>query len=246
MTGPNDALASLQLPHLEDAEQVELHLQDVTLGGYYFPAGESARAVLIVHGWGEDASVQADAARHFRNAGLHALSLSLRGSRGSSGCDDYGLRQPHDTLHALHWLKQRSRASRLYLYGYSQGGLVVLLTLALNPPVAAAAVLNAPADVSTFARDTPFAFITSYLNAVCHDGLWQERSPLRACHRITTPVAIVVSEDDRHVPPSHSHDLHACLPGSVLRVIRGAQHQLTNEQREHVWNHALQVFNQHQ
>ncbi|AFZ68173.1 alpha/beta hydrolase family protein [Deinococcus peraridilitoris] len=235
-------IAGVHLPQVPDAHPVELVFDDLTLGGYLLEAWTSQRALLLLHGWGEDASSHLHAARFFRERGFHVLTLSLRGSRGSGGCDDYGLRQPHDTIRALNWLQARTGAQQLYLYGFSQGGLVALLTLAQGAPVTATAVLNAPTDVKDFARTTSFSFVTRYLEAVCADGLWQERSPLHQAGRIRAPVLIVASTADRQVRPEQSARLHALLPGSTLKTLPDEDHLPGETVLREVWEAVARFY----
>ena len=232
-----------RLPRLEDAQSVSLSCNDVTLGGYFFEAPGTGRAVLVLHGWGEDAGVHVPAARHFQRAGYHTLTLSMRGWRGSSGRDDYGLKQVQDTVCALGWLEKRTQAKNLFLYGFSQGGLVALLASATGADVAGVATLNAPTELKSFYKSTSFSGVRRYLDTVCKDGLWDERSPLYKAANVRAPVLLLASEADTFVPPEQSSNLHKQLPNSRLQLLPQMGHVLEEDQAQDVWNKIISFFN---
>lgn len=230
------------LPAPTDAEAVLVDADDVTLGGLLFEAPRADRAVLILHGRGEDAADHAPAARAFRDAGFHALSLSMRGARGSGGTNDYGLRQPDDVCAALAHLRARTGARRAFLYGFSQGGFVSLLALARGAQVRAAATLNAPGDMRTFARDTAVPAVRRFVEDANRDGRWRERSPLCHADRVRVPVLLCVSADDVHVPPSEGRRLLERLPRAAWREVPGAGHRLDEAQARPVWADVARFF----
>lgn len=237
-------IPGLTLPDVPDATPVGLTVNGVTLGGYFLAGAPGSPALLIAHGWGEDAATHLPTARFFRTRGYHVLSVSQRGWRGSGGCDDYGLRQPDDVCVVLQWLQERTGAADVFLFGFSQGGLVTLLALTRDTNARAAAVVNAPVDVRDFAARTSFPFVTRYLQAVCSDGLWEDRSPLLHAARIRVPVLLFASEQDRQVPPDHARRMHERLPGSVLRVLPAASHAPTHTEWDTVRDETFGFFEQ--
>ena len=88
--------------------------------------GASAPAVLLTHPFDGDAYAVAPMAVALRDAGYHALAISMRGFGRSGGRDDCGLRQPDDLIAVLEWMHGRGEidGDRLGLYGRSQGGMV--------------------------------------------------------------------------------------------------------------------------
>src|SRR5688500_13569231 len=67
------------LPALPDAEPVRIQGAGVLLGGYLFcapPANAPGPTVVLLHGYGGDASTMAEPARLLVQAGYHALALS--------------------------------------------------------------------------------------------------------------------------------------------------------------------------
>jgi len=120
------------LPILPDARNVLIWGDGVFVGGYLFQPSELnevAPAILLLHGHGVDALDMVEPARLLSRAGYIALSLSMRGWRGSGAIDDCGLRQANDTVQVLEWLATQPPVNpeRIGIVGTSQGGQVALL-----------------------------------------------------------------------------------------------------------------------
>ena len=95
-----------QLPQIDDAAPVLLEWNDVALAGYAWWASAPAPAFLLLHGWGEDASTLVPVARQVKQRDWHGISMSLRGWRGSTGVDDYGLSAARDIGRVLDWIRK--------------------------------------------------------------------------------------------------------------------------------------------
>ncbi|CAL9510725.1 AB hydrolase superfamily protein YdjP [Streptomyces sp. enrichment culture] len=59
--------------------------------------------------------------------------------------------------------------------------------------------------------------------------------------RVTVPALVVVGEDDEYTPVPVAESLHALLPDSTLRVVKGAAH-MPNLERPAEFNEALAAF----
>ncbi len=96
----------------------------VELGGYlYSTDAPVAASVIILHGYGSDATWTGWIGALLAQEGFAALSLSQRGWLGSTGDEDQGLRQPDDVLAAVSWLRLQPGFCRpVALLGFSQGG----------------------------------------------------------------------------------------------------------------------------
>lgn len=234
----------LELPDLPGSRRLMLPVNGVTLGGYGF-AREEAPGVVVLHGWGQDASDMAWAARALHEAGFAVRCLSLRGWRGSSGCDDYGVRQPDDIARVVEGWRATLGGQPVGVFGFSQGGLVALLAAARSADVRAVAALNPPTDLRAFARDTAFDFVRRYLNTVCADGLWQERSPLHHARAISAPTLLLAGSADRHVPPAQSAWLAARLTRGELVELPHAAHLPNAPERAVVLAHLTRFFKAH-
>lgn len=105
--------------------------------------------VVLVHGIGGSAGshYMMRAAKHAEEMGLSALRLNLRGADRFT--PDYYHAGLVEDLNAVLRSPELARYSRIYLYGFSLGGHVVLryLTRAPDPRVASACALCPPLDL---------------------------------------------------------------------------------------------------
>ncbi|WP_084048401.1 alpha/beta hydrolase family protein [Deinococcus hopiensis] len=214
----------LTLPLLADAAPLTLHLPDVALGGYGWWHSKPAPAALLLHGWGQDASAMALPAQAFRAAGWHAVSLSMRGWRGSSGCDDYGRSGVRDTCRALTWLAGQQGVTDVLLLGFSMGGLMALLTASVPSPARAVVAVSAPTELRRVYQTTSFGGLRRYYDAVLTPEQWVEGSPLHHAHRLTVPALVVVGLEDRVCPPQEGRSYASAAQARLLEV-PGMAHQ---------------------
>ncbi|MDL2344063.1 CocE/NonD family hydrolase [Deinococcus sp. MIMF12] len=213
----------LELPDLPDAAQLTVPCGDVTLGGYLWRQPDPAPAVLLLHGWGQDASDMATPARLLHSAGWHALSLSLRGWRGSGGCDDYGRSGPGDLGRVLAWLEAQSWVTSTAVLGLSLGGLVALLAAAQGHRVGQTVAINAPTDLRGIYDTTSSATLRRYYDAVLTLEQWVDGSPLTHAGRIGGPTWVVVGGEDRLCPPVLGREF-ARVSGAELLEVTGMGH----------------------
>lgn len=232
------ACGALDLPPLPGTERLRLRLPglapagpglgEMALGGYAWWAGGAgtAPAALLLHGWGQDAAALRGPAERLCAGGWHAVSLSLRGWRGSGGCDDYGRSGPGDTLAALAWLAARPRVAGLHLLGFSMGGLVALLTAARQPPsLRSVTAVSAPADLRAVYRDTAYHTVRAYYDAVFTPEQWAEASPLEHAARLTLPTRVAVGGRDRMCPPRPARALAEAAPQARLLEFPEMEHE---------------------
>lgn len=213
----------LSLPDLPDAARITLPLGDVTLGGYVWRQPEPAPAALLLHGWGQDASDMAVPARLLHAAGWHALNLSLRGWRGSGGCDDYGWSGPGDLGRVLAWLEAQPWATTTAVLGLSLGGLVALLGAAQGQRVGRVVAVNAPTDLRGIYETTSSSTLRRYYDAVLTPEQWVDGSPLTHAERIGGRARVVVGAKDRLCPPALGREF-ARASGSELLEVAGMGH----------------------
>ena len=156
------------LPDLQDGgERVRLPGADgIMLGGYlHRPRGAVLASVVVMPGYGSDATATSWAASRLARDGFAALSLSKRGWLGSGGAEDQGLRQPDDALEAAAWLRSQPGLDvPVALLGYSQGGQVALLAAARpRADLLAVAAFFPCTDLAGWARDTSEPGVAEYL-----------------------------------------------------------------------------------
>ena len=217
------------LPRLPGAVPVLLEFEDVQLGGYAWWCDRQAPAILLLHGWGEDASTMAPVARQVLDHGWHAVSISLRGWHGSTGVDDYGLSASLDISRVLAWIRRQPDVSGIVLVGFSMGGLMAALAAADQPAGALDGVVlvSAPAELHSFARDTAFSGVRRYLETTLQSRQWQDSSPLSHADRLIHPLLVVVGTEDTMTPPDQGRRLAGVTPASALLEVAGMGHHPT-------------------
>lgn len=216
-----------QLPEIDGAVPVTLDLGDVELGGYAWWDDRLAPAILLVHGWGEDASTMAPIAHQVRSRFWHAVSISMRGWPGSSGVDDYGLSASRDIGRVLAWIRRQPRVSSIVLLGFSMGGLMATLAAAGQEQgeLAGLTVVSAPSDLISFYRDTSYGGVQRYLDATLQANQWRDSSPLTYAQSLVHPMLIVTGTQDSMTPPRQGKRLaEAASNAKLLELDRMGHH----------------------
>ena len=233
-----------RLPDIRGARPLSLALGEVELGGYAWWDEGVAPAILLLHGWGEDASTMAPVARQVRSRSWHAVSISLRGWPGSSGVDDYGLSAPQDIGRVLAWLRRQPWVSSIVVLGFSMGGLMATLAAADQPQgaLAGVTVVSAPSDLSSFHRDTAFGGVRRYLDATLQDGQWRDSSPLSHARRLVHPMLVVIGTQDLMTPPEQGIRLAEAAPDAVLLQIEHMEHHPSSQDWERILTESSKLF----
>ena len=241
------------LPTLSDAKHVLIWGDGVYLGGYLFQPSSldgSFPAVLLLHGHGVDALDMVTPARLLSQAGYIALSLSMRGWRGSGGLDDCGLRQANDAVHAIDWLGTQPQVNpeRLGIVGISQGGQVALLTGAKSHRLKAIVAHKPVTDIDRWENTTQYPGIPTYISMVCNPES-RLRSPVDHAIDIDAPVLLIHGANDTRVPAEQSLMMKEALLKAgkhvELRIIEGATHSFGPEGVRLAWIWTLDFFSQY-
>jgi dipeptidyl aminopeptidase/acylaminoacyl peptidase len=221
---------------------VQLPGAGVSLGGVLVrPATPGAHpAIVVLHGFQpagtNGASLVEPLATEFATLGYVGLALSMRGWPPSGGVDDCGLRQPDDVAAALDWLAGQPGvdATRLAVFGYSQGGQVALLTGERSARVRAIVAYYPPTDIERWKATTTFPGIPDYITNVCEPGGPDLRSPVTQVARMSAPVLLVHGDADTRVPTEQSLLMRDALQQAgrpvQLVLVPGAVHGFTVDQ----------------
>lgn len=247
------------LPAVQGVDRIAFELPDVTLGGYLWRPSHSAdhgpsTMVVLLHGWGEDASELAPVGVNVADMGVHAISLSMRGWRGSTGVADYGRSDPDDIRRVAAAIRYRFGMERVVLIGFSMGGLVALLTAATDPdssstsdpdpsgrPIDGVVAVSSPVELRSFYSDTAYEGVRRYLDETLTEYQWKLCSPLRCSELITCPVLIVVGSRDEMCPPDQGRRLLKELGCAQIAEFGDMEHHPSSAH----WNDILQRARRH-
>lgn len=232
------------LPILDDAVALSFDYDDVRLAGYAWWAAGVANAptVLVLHGWGEDASTLAPVARQIRKRGWHAVSISLRGWRGSTGIDDYGLSAAKDIGRVLEWIRQRSHSGPTLLLGFSMGGLMAGLAAAEQEDLTGLVVVGAPAHLPSFYQDTEFGGVRRYFDATLLPRQWHDSSPLTHADRISVPMMLVTGGKDTMCPPEQGRRMAGAVANGRLFHLPEMEHYPSPVEWEQILDEAAKFI----
>ncbi|MEA2994344.1 MAG: uncharacterized protein QOD40_3264, partial [Alphaproteobacteria bacterium] len=239
------------LPERDDAELVHIPGVDgVTLGGYLFsptamPTNEkNPSGVIVMPGYGTDATDLVWFGQQLAKAGFVALCLSLRGSLGSTGVEDQGFRQPDDIVAAADWL--RARARNVSLLGFSQGAQVALLAAARPSanPINAVVAYYPCADLAAWRDQTAVPGIVEYLSDFVPPERMAACSPINVARQIRCPTLLVHGDADTNVPIAQSHAMVAANSEIRLQTVPGAEHAFRFDQWPGIWSETMSFLAQ--
>jgi dipeptidyl aminopeptidase/acylaminoacyl peptidase len=187
-------------------------------------------------------------------AGFVVVAPMYRGSEGAEGRDDMGGADLADLMNVQSLITTLPYAdrTRLFLYGESRGGMMVLQALRDGFPARAAATFGAFTDLGAYLSSDPAA--ATVARQIWPDfernqaAILERRSAVRWAERIRTPLLIMHGGADRGVNPSHAIELasllqHAGHPYELL-IVAGAGHTLQPFQSDRD-EHAVRWFRRH-
>lgn len=213
-----------QLGAKSEAVTFRSRTDEVELKGWFIPAEESDRAIIILHGgfmnradpYAKALPLSVDLARN----GFNVLAFDQRGSGESDG-DVYGLGywEWRDALGALDYLKARGfQTAKVGFLGFSTGAVIGIMAAARDPQVRALVSDGAFADLKDllgimFVRKTllPKRLFTALLRPLeALTGIDSSAvSPEREIGCIKPRRIFFIHEQkDEMVPPDHPGRLH--------------------------------------
>ncbi|HUJ21289.1 MAG TPA: alpha/beta fold hydrolase [Bryobacteraceae bacterium] len=216
----------------------------IRLSGWWIPRPGSTRAILMVHGRGENRTTEfyshfldlAARLNTFEGRGFHILMIDLR-AHGLSGGEisTWGIGERHDVEGAVDWIKSRGiQTGSIGALGASLGATSCVYATAEDPDISALVVDGAGVnDYPTIQRSwtrmtgTPYLFLPA--------GVWMERvlygydmralRPVDAMAKIPPrPVLLVYGSRELPLSSDRRALLKAALPDAELWVVEGAAH----------------------
>jgi dipeptidyl aminopeptidase/acylaminoacyl peptidase len=217
------------------AESVRLPTEDdKTLFAWFVPAAghTPAPAVVVMHGWGANASLMLPALAPLHASGFAVLLLDARCHGQSDDAAFTSLpRFAEDIEAGLDWLRQNPSVDteRLAVMGHSVGAGAALLCATRRPDVRAVISLSAfahPQEIMrSFLADAhiPYPvlgwYVMRHVQAVIGTR-FDDIAPLTSMARLRCPSLLVHGSDDEVVPFADAQRLLAAGPAGQVRCLR--------------------------
>jgi pimeloyl-ACP methyl ester carboxylesterase len=250
MTGPKrkSPWATPASVGLEYREVKVLSTDGVSLRSWWVPAKDSARAAVLVPGWGgykfEEHLLHTLPVYHDAGYGVLLLDLRAQGESGGSR-RTLGYREVRDVRGALAWLRRRGYAlDRVVLHGWSMGGATALRAA---PGMGVAAVVEEAGY-----GDLPLLLRRKIPEFVRFGGILEpaillagklfpdfdpwDVVPQREAMRLSdegVPLFIIHSTDDDVVPYEQAKLLAAVYPEASVWTLEGYGHVEAHEHPEY-------------
>lgn len=217
------------------AQSVRLPTADrKTLFGWFVPVPGQlpAPAVVVMHGWGANASLMLPALAPLHAAGFAVLLMDARCHGQSDDAAFTSLpRFAEDIEAGLDWLRQQNSvdAKRLAVMGHSVGAGAALLCATRRPDVRAVISLSAfahPREImKTYLAEAhiPYPvlgwYVMRHVQAVI-GARFDDIAPLASMARLGCPVLLVHGSDDELVPFADAQRLLAAGPAGRVQCLR--------------------------
>ncbi|GAB3537834.1 alpha/beta hydrolase [Noviherbaspirillum agri] len=210
----------------------------LALFAWYVPANNEqaahatpAPAVVLLHGWGGNASSLLPAARMLHDAG-YAVLLPESRNHGRSDRDGHSSlpRFAEDLDSALDWLKAQPGVdpARIAALGHSVGGAAVLLSASRRNDLRAAISVSAfshPEEMMRSwlaSRRVPYRPIGWLINRYVEHVIghrFDHIAPVTTLRRVSCPVLLVHGRQDSTVPVAHASRILQCSGSAEARLI---------------------------
>ena len=214
-----------------------------SLHAWFIPTKGPAPAVVVLHGWGANASLMLPLAPHLNRAGFHALFLDAR-NHGRSEHDDYVSmpRFAEDLDVAVDWLQAHEDVSTIGVIGHSVGAGAALLVGSRRTDIGAVVSVSAfahPGEIMAHAAPMcrmPARMRTGVLKTMERTigARFDDIAPRSTVTRVKAPLMFVHGDADDIVPVSNMHELAEAVPDAVTLVVPGASHSSLDAFEPHI------------
>lgn len=235
MEGPQPA--DLGLParavHIEGVRGLRLFAWHIPAQG-----DRPAPAVVLLHGWGGNASTLLPAAQALHQAG-YAVLLPESRNHGRSDRDSHSSlpRFAEDMDSALNWLKTQPGVDpqRIVALGHSVGGAAALLCASRRNDLRAVVSVGAFAHPEQVMRrwlstwHVPYWpagwLVNRYVESVIGER-FGNIAPVATLRKVKCPVLLVHGEQDTTVPLQEARRILAqCGPADAMLLVLGGSHE---------------------
>jgi pimeloyl-ACP methyl ester carboxylesterase len=229
-----------------DYKDVRIPSRDagIELSGWWIPRAGGTKAVVMVHGRGENRTTEfyshfldlAARLHNFEPHGFNILMIDLR-AHGLSGGEisSWGIGERHDVEAAVDWVKgQGIAAGSIGALGASLGATSCVYATAEDPDIAAL-VIDGPGvvDYPSIRRSwnrltgTPDLFMPAgvLMERLLYGYDMRELRPVDAMRKIPPrPVLVIYGSKELPADSDRRPLIKAALPASELWVVEGAAH----------------------
>ncbi|WP_071517431.1 S9 family peptidase [Geitlerinema sp. PCC 9228] len=209
---------------------------------YQGPENEKPPLIVKSHGGptGATSSSLSLRVQYWTSRGFGFLDVNYRGSTGygreyrHSLHGKWGVADVDDCAHGAKYLAKQGWVdeNRLIITGSSAGGYTTLSALTFRDDFCAGASYYGVSDLEALVRET-HKFESRYLDRLVgpypdQQELYQQRSPIHACDRLSCPVIFFQGLEDKIVPPNQAEMMVNALRDRGLPVayvaFEGEQH----------------------
>lgn len=213
--------------------------------------------VILSHGFNSIGDDMADIALTFAENGFLAYTFDYCGGSTRSHSDGKTtemsiISEQNDLKAVIDMMSELdiSDSRQIYLYGESQGGFVAALTAAEMPERIAAMILLYPAfcipdqwlSKNPESMAEPFTFMGDMLLSKKYYDDVPRYDVYDRVSWYNKPVMIYHGDSDEVVDISYSERLINAFPNAKLKVIKGAGHGFSGDDREYVKRVAVDFF----
>ena len=196
----------------------------VTLRGWvYVPDSRNGAAIILLHGIGASREDMVSLGTVFLKAGYEVLEPDLRGHGESGGFTTYGIGEERDVHAWAGWMLAQPGVSRIYGFGASLGGSVLLEGLNVENRFRGVIAESAYADFPGIANERirraapdgfkwlsgPFVEAGLSWARARYSADLQKSSPIDAVRRTRVPVFLIHGLDDGLTSPENSRRMAA-------------------------------------
>ena len=188
---------------------------------------------VLAHGWGASCGTVLMLAEPLARAGHDVLLFDMRGHGRNSAVPYVTVRHLRDDVSAVvHYAAARFAARPIVLVGHSFGGAASVLAAVEGAPVAALALIAAPADIVEItaeyltAKGMPGPLMAAVLRPFWWwrlGGTFVPHSPVRRIAELDVPVVVIQPEHDQRVHRAHAERL-AAAAGVEMHLVPGCEH----------------------
>jgi pimeloyl-ACP methyl ester carboxylesterase len=201
------------------------------LHAWFIPVEGSAPAVVVLHGWGGNASLMLPLAPHLHRAGFHSLFLDVRNHGLSDRRRFVSMPRFADDLDtAVGWLNGREEVTTIGVVGHSVGAGAAILSASRGGSLHALVSVSAPADpgalmheqMASLPRPVRAAALGLIQRAI--GQRFDEFAPRNRIPLAQAPILLVHGALDEVVPIENLRQLAAARPDAEVLIAADGGH----------------------